>query len=126
MKKIRFDVPFYNFKVVVAQIEGSSDYNEVRRLLRWMKCSDEDMSDVLGAVERGAVNGGETFRDMRLKQILVLYYPFDNEDRRYEVYSHEKRHVEDRLLEWNNIHDIESAGMLSGYLGIQWHKFEML
>lgn len=124
MKKTSFTIPFYNFDITLVQVDSKDDAEPVRRLLKAFGVRREDADDVVDGIRRGAVNGGETFREMRQKKMLVIFYLFDSKEKKAEVYSHEKRHVEDRLLEWNGVNDIESAGMLAGWLGVRFRRFE--
>ena len=49
-----------------------------------------------------------------------------NERTRANVYSHEKRHIEDRVLQYASVDDIESAGLLAGFLGEKFYDFDKL
>lgn len=49
---------------------------------------------------------------------------FENESQREEVYAHEKRHIEDRIMKWASVDDIESAGLLAGFLGTKFYEFK--
>ena len=49
-----------------------------------------------------------------------------SEKNRDNCYSHEKRHIEDRVLEWYSVNDIESAGLLAGFLGEKFADFEKM
>lgn len=42
---------------------------------------------------------------------------------RAEIYSHEKRHIEDRVLDFFSVNNIESAGLLAGFLGEKFYEF---
>lgn len=125
MKKTSFNVPLYDFDVTLVQVEGQKDAEPIERLLNTYGVRREDAEDVVDGIRHGAVNGGETFREMRQRKILVIFYLFDSDEKKVEVYEHEKRHVEDRLLEWNGVNDIESAGMLAGWLGVRFRRFEV-
>lgn len=62
------------------------------------------------------MNGGSTFRNLDMKQFLVIIHPCKNEQTRRMVVNHEKRHIEDRILQHCAIDDIEAAAYLAGYL----------
>ena len=126
MKKLRFRIPLYKVDVTLVQSENRTETNEVRKVLKRNHITNDSVEDIASAVGRGACNGGETFRDLRYKRMFVFFYPFDNDITRAEIYSHEKRHIEDRVLEFFGVKDIESAGLLAGYLGEQFYKFERL
>lgn len=126
MKKMCFTIPLYGIRVTLVQAEDRTDADMTERVLKSNHVGDEYIHDVVDAVRRGAVNGGETYRNFRERRVFVFFYPFENDERRAEIYAHEKRHIEDRVLEWFAVNDIESAGLLAGFLGVQFYKFERL
>lgn len=125
MTKIQFKIPFYNTNVILVQVEGKQDADSVLAVMKRWKIEDDDNYDYNGIVN-GALNGGTTYRQMERKRIFVLFYPFESERTKEDVYSHEKRHIEDRILEFFGVNDIESAGLLAGYLGAKFYDFKQL
>lgn len=123
MMKLRFRVPLYGFDVTLVQTEGVGDKDGVLSLMRGLRCPREHMDIVSEYLDRGSYDGGDTFYNFRSRSILVVFYGFRTEGSRYEVYSHEKRHVEDRILEHMSVHDIESAALLAGFLGRKFYEF---
>jgi len=121
MKKMEFQLPYYKVDVALLQVEGKEDENDVAELLKSMDAEDPEY--VLDGIRRGAVNGGETYRDLNNKRMVVLFYPMEDNTHRAEIYSHEKRHIEDRVLEFFGVNDIESAGLLAGFLGEKFYEF---
>ena len=125
MTKIQFKIPFYNVTCILVQVESAQDADEAIALMKRWKIEDENNYDYNG-IKEGALNGGTTYRQMFKKRIFVLFYPFQNDRIKDEVYSHEKRHIEDRILEFYEVNDIESAGLLAGYLGAKFYDFKQL
>lgn len=125
MTKIQFKIPFYNTIVILVQVEGKEDADSVIALMRRWKIEDEENYDYYG-IMNGAVNGGTTYRQMERKRIFVLFYPFQNDRIKDEVYSHEKRHIEDRILEFFGVNDVEASALLAGYLGAKFYDFKQL
>lgn len=123
MKQMRFIIPLYKIRVTLVQSESKSEADDVRKVLMANKVGKEYVDDIVDGVRRGGCNGGDTFRDFRYKRVFVFFYPYEKESVRAEVYSHEKRHIEDRVLEYFGVNDIESAGLLAGFLGEQFYKF---
>lgn len=121
MKKIEFQIPFYKVDVTLLQVEGKEDEKDAAELLKSMDAEDSEYT--LDGIKRGAVNGGETYRDLNNKRMAVLFYPMEDNAYRAEIYSHEKRHIEDRVLEFFGVNDIESAGLLAGFLGEKFYEF---
>lgn len=126
IKTYRFKIPLYKIHVTLVQATEKTDADDVRKILVKNHIGKEYIDEVADGVRRGGCNGGETYRDFRYKRVFVFFYPYESEARRAEVYSHEKRHIEDRVLEYFGINDIESAGLLAGFLGEQFYKFEKL
>lgn len=123
MKKLRFNIPIYDFDITLVQVESKDDTNNVLSMMKSIKCPQEYLDSVKDYIERGCYGGGDTFYNFDIREILVVFYNFNEEESRLEVYSHEKRHVEDRVLEHTNVKDIESAGLLAGFLGRQFFRF---
>lgn len=123
MKKLKFNIPIYDFDVTLVQVDGKSDKGKVVSIMKDIKCPQEYIDSVSDYIERGFFGGGDTFYNFDLKAIVVVFYSFLNEKSRWEVYSHEKRHIEDRVMENRHVDDIESAGLLAGFLGEKFYKF---
>lgn len=121
MKKYEFQLPYYKVDVTLLQVEGKKDENYVAQLLKSIDAEDTEYT--LEGIRRGAVNGGDTYRDLNNKRMAVLFYPMEDNIHRAEIYSHEKRHIEDRVLEFFGVNDIESAGLLAGFLGEKFYEF---
>ena len=118
-----FDIPIYDIRIDLIQVENKEDANGVVRFMRAIKCNQEFIVELTENIKKGYVDGGETFRNFDLRKMLIIFYPMENEETRAEVYSHEKRHIEDRVMQHESVDDIESAGLLAGFLGRQFYKF---
>ncbi len=110
----------------MVQVESTDEAPYIERLLKVIDSKREHVVEILDAIRRGAVNGGETFRNFRHRQMLIIFYQMEDEETRAEIYSHEKRHIEDRIMEYFGVKDVESAGLLAGFLGRQFYKFSKL
>ena len=119
----KFDIPIYDIRIDLIQVENKEDANGVVRFMQTIKCQQEFIVELTENIKNGYVNGGETFRNFDLRKMLIIFYPMENEETRAEVYSHEKRHIEDRVMQHESVDDIESAGLLAGFLGRQFYKF---
>ena len=126
MIKYVFHIPIYECDVMLMQIESKQDSDIVMKNLDWLKVDNEDKQDYKAKIERGCVNGGDCWRNYSLHKFLISFFPFTNMNKKKEVDSHEKRHLEDRILEFVEVNDIEAAGYLSGFLGKKFYKFEQL
>lgn len=121
MKRMVFQLPYYKVDITLLQVEGKEDENKVAELLKSVDA--EDLEYTLKGIRHGAVNGGDTYRDLNNKRMVVLFYPMEDNTHRAEIYSHEKRHIEDRVLDFFGVNDIESAGLLAGFLGEKFYEF---
>lgn len=126
MVKYKFTIPLYGVRVTLVQVESTLDYPSVERLLRPVRVTPELKKEIREYIEDGSANGGITFRNMTVRTCVVVFYQMRSELDRAEVYSHEKRHIEDRVLNWAGVDDIESSALLAGYLGRQFAKFTAL
>lgn len=123
MKKTTFQVPLYGVDVTLLQVEGKDDALALKKEMKRLCCDQESMDTTIDNVEQGCMDGGDTYRNFAVRKMLVIFYPMSSEDARAEVYCHEKRHVEDRIMEWASVNDIESAGLLAGFLGTKFYLF---
>lgn len=123
MVKYKFTLPIYDMKITLIQIEDKFDFQGVKKVLSTINVQDEYLEEVQENIENGSYNGGATFSNMKMLSIIVIFYPMKSEIIRADIYSHEKRHIEDRILEWMSVKDIESAGLLAGYLGKKFYQF---
>lgn len=126
MKKLKFQVPLYQVDVTLVQIEGKEDADAILPILKEHKITQEYVDDVVGAISKDATAGGDTFRNLDMHKILVIFYCFKSERMRENVWSHEKRHIEDRIMEFCGVNDIESAGLLAGFLGEKFYDFKKM
>lgn len=83
MKKTEFKIPIYDFDVTILEIESKEDKAEVNTILSNLIPNKESIDEVLGYIEEGSMNGGDTFRNMLCRKFVVVLYPFkDVETRR--------------------------------------------
>ena len=123
MIKFNFKIPLYYVDVTLAQVESVKDAEAVESILRNIKTDKEYLDDTVNAIKRDCRNGGDTYRNLNLKKVVVIFYKMSSVRERDNCYSHEKRHIEDRVLEWYSVNDIESAGLLAGFLGEKFGEF---
>lgn len=117
MKNKKIDIPIYDFRLDLLEVEGSDDVALLTKFFKGVRLDDEISLEILDAVKNGDVDGGWTISNFGLKRILVVLLKMRSEEQRRKVLAHEKRHVEDDILEHSGINDKEAAGYLAGYLG---------
>ncbi len=116
MKKKTFNIPIYDYEVTFIEIESKSDKERVAEEMSLFDCNIDDIRQIERYIELEYMNGGDTFRNMEKKRFLIILSQCEDEEKRREIINHEKRHVEDRLLGWVGINDIEASAYLAGYL----------
>ena len=116
MKRTKIKIPIYDSTIILIHIEGKQDKDKILKEMKSFNCPQEDIEDVQKSIEEEDTNGGWTFRKMGLRLFLVMILPCVNEEIRRDIVAHEKRHVEDRLLQHCSIDDIEASAYLAGYL----------
>ena len=126
MIKTKFTVPIYNVDVLLIQVESKEDLEIVKKTIKWVNPVEEITKEITENVENEDTNGAILVSNDGWKRYMALFYPTTNFDRKVEVYDHEKRHLEDRILDLNEVHDMESSALLAGYLGVKFRKFEKL
>lgn len=124
MKRYDFYVPLYGYDVSLIQIQSKSDVNIIEKYLTEEGFGSEYINEVKEYVRGGYKNGGETNWNRRTKRICVLFYQCTSDEEKIEVYSHEKRHIEDRILEHCKVNDIEASAYLAGFLAKEFFKFD--
>ena len=122
MKTLKFKIPLYKVTVDLIQIEDKNDVEPVKAYFK--KNRIEPIEEVLDNIAKDACDGGETYRLLSKRQMTVLFYQFSSDIEKANIYAHEKRHMEDRILEYFDVNDIESAAILAGYLGEKFYEFD--
>lgn len=122
MKTLKFEIPIYKINVRLVQVEGKDDLDDVMLLLDGNGI--KDVGDVETYIKEERQNGGNSFRYLDKRKIVAVFYPFSSNNEMENVYSHEKRHIEDRVLNYFGVNDIESAAMLAGFLGEKFYEFK--
>lgn len=116
MKLKRIKIPIYDYTVLFADIEGKQDDEPMAKVLKELNIDGENYVDVINAIKTEATNGGDTYRNMIMKKLLVILYPCKSEPMRRNILAHETRHIVDRIMEWINVNDIEASAYLQGWL----------
>lgn len=121
MKKKKIKIPIYNIDMTVVEVENKNDADAVCKEVKYVCREIEYIDTIRRTIENEEHDGGEAIRNLLLRKILVVIYKCSSEKKRREIIGHEKRHIEDRILEFFNINDIESAAMLAGFLSSEFY-----
>lgn len=123
MRKMKFAVPLYEVDVTLVQVQGTEDADGVKECCEEIGLLAEDTKAVLDFVKEDKCDGADTFRNFEKGQMLVIFYRMTDERVKRNRYGHEKRHVEDRILQWCGVDDIEAAAYLAGFLSEYFDDF---
>lgn len=118
-------IPIYNVHLTLIQVTSSDDAERIKDIMLSSGITEQEYIDyTINGIKNNAEDGGETYRNLSKKEILCIFYKMSDKDTKEEIYAHEKRHVEDRILEFFEIDDLESAALLAGYLGRLFYLFK--
>jgi len=116
MKSRTFNIPLYDYKVTLVEIESRKDVMGVIGILKKNDIPNDAIGEEINFINSDKHNGGNIYRNLNKKKFLIILYRMTSASKRLEVLGHEKRHIEDRLAEHCGIDDIEAMGYLAGYL----------
>jgi hypothetical protein len=117
MKVRKIKVELYDWRVSLIDITSKKDVPRTNRILKKFGVTKEDRLIVLKNIEDGMYDGGEHFYNTRQRKSIIFLYRITSQKSRKNILCHEKRHLEDRILNHCLVDDIESAAYLAGYLG---------
>jgi len=117
IKKIKIDV--YDWTVYFLEVESSKDAKKILPYLKKLMIPPEEIDRSISIIKDDRYNGGDHFCLKDRKWSVVILYRSSSSKARRRILAHEKRHVEDVLLEYSGIKDKESAGFLSGFLAMK-------
>jgi len=114
MKKLKFTIPIYDWDVVFVENIGQGEFPILKNELKKYKVHDIDY--IQESIEDGDKDfGTHLFNTYKRHSVIILLNNVSKKSRR-NVLAHEKRHLEDRILNHLSIDDIEAAAYLSGYI----------
>ena len=119
MKITKFQIPIYDYNVVYIELAGGTIDEQIKIVtdeLVEMKTDQKYIDETVYDIKNERKNGGNHFYNLTRLVSVILIDPHDDTDRLKGTIAHEKRHLEDRILKHYRVKDIESAGLLSGYL----------
>lgn len=116
MKIKKVKIPIFNHSLNVFEVTNKRDTDKLIKELKVLKIINSDDEEEIRQNIENECDGACTFYRKSDCTLVVIVYIQKNESRRREVLSHEKRHVEDHILDHLGIDDMESAAYLAGYL----------
>ena len=116
MKVKKVKIPIFNHNLNVFEVTSKRDTDKLLKELKPFKMLNEDDEKEVRENIENETDGACTYYRKADCTLVVIIYLQTNETRRREVLAHEKRHVEDNILNTLGIDDKESAAYLAGYL----------
>lgn len=116
MKVKKVKIPIFNHSLSVFEVTNKRDTDKLVKELKSLKIINKDDEQEIRENIENECDGACTFYRKVDCTLVVVIYIQNNQDRRREVLAHEKRHVEDNILNTLGIDDKESAAYLAGYL----------
>ena len=116
MKQLKFDVPIFDIEVILIQVESIEDKDAVLELMKGYDASEDILEELDNTIYDKDSDGASTFWNSKLHRAITVFYEMESQERKDICYAHEKRHIEDRILEFCGIDDRETAGYLAGWL----------
>jgi len=116
MKSRTFNIPIYDFKVTLVEVESKEDTKTILPILKSVHADPENIENELKYIEEGVIDGAGTYSNLDMKKFVVVLHPTSSKLMRLEILGHEKRHIEDYILQKCHIIDIEASAYLAGYL----------
>jgi hypothetical protein len=116
MKVKKVKIPIFNHSLSVFEVTNKRDTDKLVKELKSLKIINKDDEQEIRENIENECDGACTFYRKVDCTLVVVIYIQSNQDRRREVLAHEKRHVEDNILNTLGIDDKESAAYLAGYL----------
>lgn len=124
MKYEKINIPIYDWTLFFYELESSSDAETFIKHIKKEKGHNSELaSTVYEEVSNGCYDGGWASIEGAKSKSWIILYPMSSDKSRRKILNHEKRHIEDQLLEHFSINDSESAAMLAGYIGEKIYKF---
>ncbi len=126
MKRYNFYIPIYDFRAVLLYAENRKDWPAVVKVMKQYKCDKASIQEVTDNIREGCFDGAITLSHRYRHVFVCVFYPIETREKFIVCRDHEKRHVEDWVAEYCDVHDNEALAYLAGFLGGHFAKFEQI
>lgn len=117
MKLKRFKVPIYGYKVTYIEVEHEIDHIPIKRILMKLPgINKQDVESTIYSIKNNP-RGGEHTYTIDTGESIIIVFGYKTKLDHISTLCHEKRHLEDRIMEYYHIKDRESAAYIAGWLG---------
>ena len=123
MKKLSFKIDVYDWEVYLYQLEAKDSVKDVTKVLQKHNIFEDIYDKIVQGVEDGDYDGGWNLCDSGIHQNVIIFDQFSSRERKIEVYTHEKRHLEDDIAKATGLENNgEAIAYLAGYLATEFIK----
>lgn len=114
IKHVKVDV--YRWKVDVIELSNKDTFDDVQKVIQKYKLGKEITDTIKKEMKENCRDGGYTFTKYGKWQSVIFLYKMSSKKIRRNILNHEKRHVEDDIVQYLGINDKEAVAYLAGYL----------
>jgi hypothetical protein len=115
MLKRTMNVPIYDWKIILWEIESDKDVAETVKLCKKLKFSQSDINEYEQLVLKNLTKWGFCQLSYSKRTTWIVASTKDSRER-CNIMSHEIRHAVDFLFEFLQIDDTEASAYLTGYI----------
>jgi len=114
MKKTEFNISMYDWDITFLEEINKKDIPELRSILKKLEVVQEHIKEIVDEVKSEPVDAGFHVFYTGKRRSIVLLMGIASEKSRRNILAHEKRHLEDRIIEYCGLECRESFAYLSG------------
>lgn len=119
MRRIDFNVPIYDWNIVICTTYDISCKEALSSLADEFCLPDKE--ELLSLLNQGH-NGGRTYSKTSSRTIVIILFSWTDEEWFVKTINHEKRHIVDDIVEWHNLEGKEAPAYLDGYISAEIYK----
>ena len=116
MKIKKFLIDIYCWGVTFIEVNSLKEFEKSVKYLEEYGVEYYEINDLRKYIKEG-ISGGKCWKKVNIRESLLLVYNATNGELRNDIICHEKRHLENNIMELCDISDNEAEAYLAGYLG---------
>ena len=116
MKYYKFKIKIYDWDIFYIEVESRKDEKVVEKKLKSLGLTKKLRKFATNEIKDGAKDGGECFNNAYKRWSIIVLYQSRNYKNKIEILSHEKRHVEDSIINQLNLECREARAHIAGYI----------
>ena len=116
MKYHKFKIRIYDWDVYYIEAENSKDSKRINKKLIHIGVSKKIRKIHVNNIAGGAKDGGVHIYDVHKRQSTIIIYETTSHKEKMDILCHEKRHVEDRIIDHLSLGGTEAGAFIAGYI----------